>query len=135
MKSQAGRAIYAAPRPPEKLKLKGSPAVTPPSRPRLAMLLALSSVTMSACGHAGSAKPDLTGPAPDPVVETRVQTRFVCPAALGRDLPPVWVLKPGAVIRHNDEGGQYLDGRIARGQAAEQIVTDARAECAEKQAP
>lgn len=98
------------------------------------MLLALSSVTMSACGHAGSDKPDLTGPAPDPVVETRVQTRFVCPAALGRELPPAVAIKPGAVIRHNAEGGEYLDGKIARGQAAEAVIADARAECEEKRA-
>lgn len=95
------------------------------------MLTASLSVTMAACATASGGKP-AAGAAPDPVIERQVETRLVCPSALGRALPADPELKAGAVIRHNDAGGEYLDGRMARGEAAEQIVTDARAECQEK---
>ncbi|MFC4440798.1 hypothetical protein [Caulobacter henricii] len=48
---------------------------------------------------------------------------------MSRSLPPL-VSAKGAVITHNTQGGAYLDARIARGQAAEDIVLDARAACA-----
>jgi hypothetical protein len=66
------------------------------------------------------------------VIESKTVTRLVCPTALNRDLGPQPQIPPDAVIRHNDSGGDYLDARIARGQAAEAIVNDSRAECAEK---
>lgn len=36
----------------------------------------------------------------------------------------------GAVITHNVQGGVYLDAKIARGEAAEDNLADARAACA-----
>jgi len=53
----------------------------------------------------------------------------VCPDELNRTLPPV-ADSAGAVIRHNDAGGRFLDSKIARGDAAEDIVQDARKACA-----
>lgn len=63
------------------------------------------------------------------MIEHREITRLVCPPDLKRPLPPV-PSSTGVVIRHNDAGGAYLDGRIARGDAAEAIVNDAKAACA-----
>lgn len=63
------------------------------------------------------------------MVERVETTRLVCPADLRRPLPAAPDPAPDAVIRHNDAGGRYLDGRFARGDAAEAIVTDARAAC------
>lgn len=95
------------------------------SKPRLAMAMALSSATLTACAHDGP-PPAI---APDPLIEQRETVRLVCPADLRRPLPAAPSPAPGAVIRHNAAGGAYLDAKIARGEAAEAIVTDARAAC------
>ena len=95
------------------------------------MLTASLSVTMAACATGSGIKPP-AGPAADPVLERRVETRTVCPSALGRALPDAPAAKPGAVIRHNALGGDWLDAKVGRGEAAEQIVADAQAECREK---
>jgi hypothetical protein len=63
------------------------------------------------------------------VIERVETTRLVCPPDLRRPLPAL-VSADGAVITHNDAGGAYLDARIARGDAAEAVVNDARAACA-----
>lgn len=96
------------------------------------MLTASLSVTMAACATVSGVEPPVAGVAADPVIERRVETRTVCPSALGRALPAVPELKPGAVIRHNGPGGEWLDARIGRGEAAEQVIADAKAECREK---
>ncbi len=62
------------------------------------------------------------------MIERVETTRLVCPDELRRSLPPL-ALAEGAVITHNAQGGTYLDAKIARGQAAEDIVADARAAC------
>lgn len=86
-------------------------------------------MTLAACAHVGAAPatPDLK--APNPVIQRQTVTRFFCPTALGAELPPEPTPTVGAVVRSNEEGDAYLDARIARGDAAVQIVTDARAEC------
>ena len=63
------------------------------------------------------------------MIETRETTRLVCPADLRRPLPDAPDAAPDAVIRHNEAGGRYLDAKIARGEAAERVVVDARAAC------
>lgn len=63
------------------------------------------------------------------MIEHRETTRLVCPADLKRPLPPV-PSSTGVVIRHNDAGGAYLDAKIARGDAAEVVINDAKAACA-----
>lgn len=84
---------------------------------------------LSACATAGAAP---TPSVPDPIIEVRSQTRVVCPDDLFRALPSAPAGPPaGAVIQHNDAGGDYLDARMARGQAAEQVVIDSQAACAE----
>lgn len=83
-------------------------------------------MTLSACANGG---PTPRQVAPDPVIETRETTRLVCPDELRRPLPAL-ASADGVVITHNDAGGAYLDARIARGDAAEAIVTDAKAACA-----
>lgn len=86
-------------------------------------------MTLAACAHVGAAPATPDPKAPNPVIERRTTVRFVCPAALAAELPPEPVPTPGAVVRANEEGDAYLDARIARGDAAVQVVTDARAEC------
>lgn len=63
------------------------------------------------------------------MIEHQETTRLVCPADLNRPLPPL-ASADGVIIRHNDAGGVFLDAKIARGEAAEDIVTDAKAACA-----
>lgn len=63
------------------------------------------------------------------MVERVETTRLVCPADLRRPLPDAPDPAPDALVRHNDAGGRWLDAKIARGDAAEAIVTDARAAC------
>lgn len=86
---------------------------------------------LAACSHAGD-KPALPIRAPDPIVEIRTVVRTVCPADLDRPLPAdPGPPQAGAVVRHNDEGGAWLDQVIARGLAAVRVVADSRAVCAE----
>lgn len=80
---------------------------------------------LSACAH-GGASPASSN---EPIVETREVTRLICPPDLRRPLPDAPPAAAGAVIRHNDAGGRYLDAKIARGDAAEAIVRDSRAAC------
>ncbi|WP_304280608.1 hypothetical protein [Caulobacter segnis] len=80
---------------------------------------------LTACAHAGPP----AASAPDPIIERHEATRLVCPPDLRRPLPAAPPPAAGAVIRHNDAGAAYLDAKIARGEAAEAIVQDARAVC------
>ena len=63
------------------------------------------------------------------MIEREEVTRLVCPPDLRRPLPDAPSPAPDAVIRHNAAGGTYLDAKIARGEAAEAIVQDARKVC------
>ena len=91
-------------------------------------MLALSSVTLAACA---TASPRLAEdrPAPNPVVTTVVETRLVCPAELDQDLGPPPAPAEGAVIRHNDAGGSWLDRFTDWALYAAGLFNDARAEC------
>lgn len=80
---------------------------------------------LSACASAGPPPAS----AANPVIERHETTRLVCPPDLRRPLPDAPPPSPDAVIRHNAAGGQYLDAKIARGEAAEAIVLDAREVC------
>lgn len=65
------------------------------------------------------------------MIERRDTTRLVCPDELKRPLPAVTAPAPDAVVTHNEAGGVWFDAQLARGAAAEAIVVDARAACAE----
>lgn len=95
---------------------------------RLAMMLALSCATLAACA---TASPRLAEevPALNPVVTTVVETRLVCPAELDQDLGAPPVPAEGAVIRHNDAGGTWLDRFTDWALYAAGLFNDARAEC------
>lgn len=90
--------------------------------------MALSSATLAACATA-SPPPIDPGPAPNPVVTTVVETRLICPAELDQDLGPPPAPAPGAVIRHNDAGGAWLESYADWGLRAAGLFNDARAEC------
>lgn len=92
-------------------------------------MLALSSVTLAACATASPPLPE-DRPAPNPVVTTVVETRLVCPAELDQDLGPPPAPAAGAVIRHNDAGGAFLERFTDWALHAAGLFNDARATCA-----
>ena len=63
------------------------------------------------------------------MIERVETTRLVCPSDLRRPLPDAPDPAADAVVRHNEAGGRWLDAKIARGEAAERVVVDARAAC------
>lgn len=68
--------------------------------------------------------------APPVVLEQRVTDRLICPAELDQELPPDDPVPAGALIRHNDVGGAWLDRKFARGDAAARLFNDAKTACA-----
>ena len=97
------------------------------------MILASSFVTLAACATA-SPSTDAgasagIGAEPNPVIVRTVETRRVCPAELDQPAPTLPAPPPGAVVRHNAEGGAWLDALIAAGQGAIDLFNDARAAC------
>ncbi len=90
--------------------------------------MALAFATLSACA---TASPRLAeeAPAPNPVVTTVVETRLVCPAELDQVLGPPPVPAEGAVIRHNEAGGTFLDRFTDWALHAAGLFNDAKAEC------
>lgn len=91
--------------------------------------MALSSVTLSACAGA-SARPTEAAANPNPVVATVVETRLICPAELDQVLGGPPVPAEGAVIRHNDAGGAWLDRFTDWALHAAGLFNDAKAQCA-----
>lgn len=90
-------------------------------------------MTLTACG--GVPKPSPI--APDPVVEARIQTRLICPPELWRALPfgeagPTPAA--GAVVQHNDPGGDWIDALIDQAASAVAIILGARKACDESEA-
>jgi hypothetical protein len=63
------------------------------------------------------------------VIRQVTVTRLVCPAELDQVLGPRPVPAEGAVIRHNAEGGQFLDGLGEWGDRAAALFLDAQADC------
>lgn len=95
---------------------------------RPAMATVLSCALLSACGTVGPRRAN-----PNPIIERpQAEVRLVCPSALGSALPPVGPVPAGAIVRHNAEGGDWLDRKVERGEAAETIVDQARADCIRK---
>lgn len=86
-------------------------------------------MTLSACGGAPAKRPDLGGPTPDPVIETKTIVRRECPAELFVDPGPPPQPAASAVISHNQAGGDYLDALTGMiGRLLDQLA-DARAQC------
>lgn len=91
--------------------------------------MALSFAMLSACGGEPVKRPDLGGPKPDPVIETKTIVRRECPAELFVDPGKPPVPAQGAIIHHNAAGGDYLDALSTMvGRLLAQLA-DARAQC------
>lgn len=86
---------------------------------------------LSACGHGGRERIDLTGPAPDPVIKVETVRVPYCPGDLFRDTGDEPSPADGAVVEHNDAGGEYLDGLIGYAQHLLSIITASRQACAD----
>ncbi|NBB51486.1 hypothetical protein GVN24_24685 [Rhizobium sp. CRIBSB] len=69
------------------------------------------------------------------MIRTEVVERRVCPAELDQTVGPRPEPGEGAVIRHNAEGGAWLDARLAWGDRAAALFNDARAQCPAVQTP
>lgn len=90
--------------------------------------MALSSVTLGACGHVAATT---TRPA-DPIIETVTVREVYCPPDLWRDPGQEPEPSDDAVVTHNAAGGEYLDGLIGWGQQMLAIITASRQACADK---
>lgn len=88
---------------------------------------------LTACGHDGAQKPSLRLTDPDPVVQTKTVREVICPADLYRELPPEPQPAAGAVVRTNDQGSDYLQAKIGRGDAAVQVIEDTKRACTDAQ--
>lgn len=96
----------------------------PRSSLRLASLMALSFVTLTACASASSVKP-----APAPQIIERTRTVPVCPAEVRADVPAVPKVPDGAVISGNAAGQGWLSEIVGYAQSAFSRETDAQATC------
>lgn len=85
---------------------------------------------LAACAHAGPTRPQIS--APDPVIKTVVVREVYCPVELWRDAGGEPVPKDGAIITHNAEGGEYLDGLTGWGQQLLALITGTRQACTDK---
>lgn len=92
-------------------------------------LLAALSAVLTACASGPADPGRLTGPAPDPVVETRTLTRVLCPDEIWRPLPPEPDPAADAEVIWNTAGGLWIDGQLVRGQAAIDALESAREAC------
>lgn len=86
-------------------------------------------MALAACAH-GGAVPATPSPDPNPIIRREVVRQLYCPDALSGLLPDAPTPAADAVIRANEAGDAFLDARIGRGDAAVQILADAKAECA-----
>ncbi len=92
------------------------------------MTMAICAVaTLSAC--ATSAERRHRQPAPDPVIETRVERITVCPAELDQDVPPRVALPDGARLEAAELVLHWIAQRFAREALLEARLADAKAAC------
>lgn len=84
---------------------------------------------LTACAAGGAKLPSKLASAPDPIIDTRFETRVVCPAELAQPVPPAVAVPAGAVIRANPAGDAFLDDKDARETLLAQRLTDAKAQC------
>lgn len=92
------------------------------------MALTVSSIAMlTACATSRDNAPPA---AVDPVIETRVETRVVCPAEVTAATPTQPEPGPGALLSGNDAGMAFLSILFAHAQLLRGRIDDARAECA-----
>lgn len=83
---------------------------------------------LSAC--ASSPTPPAPPPTePDPVIETRVQTRLVCPAELSRSPGERPAVPADAVLTANEPAAAWLAAALAFVDAVLSLFEDAAAAC------
>ena len=90
------------------------------------MLAVLSAAMLHACATSPTDRPSTE---PDPVIETRIVIKTVCPAEVVAPRPP----RPGhgddAVIQGNDEGMGWLGRLLTYMGLIEARLDDARGQC------
>lgn len=84
-------------------------------------------MTLTACGH--SAKPEATGPAPDPIVETRTVREPYCPSEVTAPLPARVPAYAGPAIEAPAEYFAWIAAHFQREQSLEARIADARTVC------
>jgi len=95
---------------------------------RLVMLTALSSAMLNACASDPAA--EFTPPIePNPVIREVTVVERICPDELTQDVGELPAPATGSVVRHNAEGGDWIDGVIAAGRRAIDLFNDAKAQC------
>jgi len=72
-------------------------------------------------------------PAPSAIIQTRVQTRTVCPAELGPDVPDQPKVPAGAKITANAAGQDWLKALLDWGAGLSATLKDAKTQCAKSQ--
>lgn len=92
---------------------------------RLALGIAVAAM-LSACAHSTDAPP---ATAPDPVIETRVELRTVCPPELLLAVPPREPMPDAAAIDAAEATLAWLSRRFAREALLEARLTDAQKDC------
>lgn len=90
------------------------------------------SATLIACAGGPASQADLTGPAPDPVIQTETVEVLVCPDELYRDTgvdrdPPA-----DASVTWSDSARAWFDEQMDRLTAALAALAGAKAACAEQ---
>lgn len=90
------------------------------------MLTAFSLAILPACASSPGRPPR---PAPDPVIERRVETVILCPDELRAPLPPAVALPDGAILRGNAEGLGFVNRRFRREELLESRLQDAAEQC------
>lgn len=93
---------------------------------RLATLLALSSVAISACASSPAKIPP---PDSEPIVAPRLETRTVCPIELVGPIPAKVPRPAEAVVAGNEAGLLYVGARFGREDALDQLIADAAQAC------
>jgi hypothetical protein len=92
--------------------------------------MACLAATLTAC--AGSPHPQTAAStrAPDPVIQTKIETRVECPAELEQPIPARPSPAAGAVVQYNDQGKDWLSALSAWADDLVKRLTDADAACA-----
>lgn len=84
---------------------------------------------LGACASSPTAPPP-PPTEPDPIIETRVETRLVCPAELGRSPGARPAVPDEAVITANEAGAGWLADALTFGERVLALFMDAAAACA-----
>ncbi len=90
--------------------------------------MALASIAMLAACAGSAARPEPV-PAPDPVIERRVEVKPVCPPELLMPLPPEPAMPDDAAVDADAPTLAWIAARFARELLLESRLIDARTAC------